>query len=137
AYGGGCGQRPFGGDNPLEIGMGHVRDAPPPLPADIPPVVRQIVDRAMAKDPAARWPNAAALAQVARRTAAQLAGGSTSASGIANLAMPTGPGSPAAPVSPVSAGPTGSPRSPGSRPYPLPPPPPPPSPPRAPAPPGP
>src|SRR5262249_47130280 len=51
------GRRPFEGDNPLEIAMRHVRDNPPPLPSDIPPAVRQIVERAMAKDPAARWPS--------------------------------------------------------------------------------
>src|SRR5215216_3075240 len=50
------GHRPFEGDNPLEIAMRHVRDTPPPLPGDIPPPVRQFVERAMAKDPAARYP---------------------------------------------------------------------------------
>ncbi len=69
-----AGRRPFEGDNPLEIAMKHVREQPPPLPADIPPPVRAIVERAMAKDPAARFPTAAALGQVARRTAAGLAG---------------------------------------------------------------
>ena len=119
------GHRPFEGDNPLEIAMRHVRDNPPPLPADIPPVVRQVVERAMAKDPAARWPNAAALGQVARRTATQLAGGNTSPSGMANLAVPTGPvapGSPVAPISPAVSGPPGPPGSPVSRQYPMPPP---------------
>src|SRR5919198_939117 len=72
------GRRPFEGDNPLEIAMRHVRDTPPPLPSDIPPPVRAVVEKAMAKDPAARYPSAAALAQVARRTSAQLSGGSTS-----------------------------------------------------------
>src|SRR6476469_8525885 len=43
------GRRPFEGDNPLEIAMRHVRDNPPPLPPDIPPAVRAIVERAMAK----------------------------------------------------------------------------------------
>ena len=38
-------------------------------PPDIPPPVRAIVERAMAKDPAARWPSAAALAAVARQAA--------------------------------------------------------------------
>ena len=57
-----AGRRPFEGDNPLEIAMRHVRETPRPLPADIPPQVRAIVERAMAKDPAARWPSAAALA---------------------------------------------------------------------------
>src|SRR5918911_1741165 len=60
------GRRPFEGANPLEIAMRHVREAPPPLPHDIPPAVRAIVERAMAKDPAARFPSAAALGQVAR-----------------------------------------------------------------------
>src|SRR5215216_5775211 len=43
------GHRPFDGATPIEIAMKHVRDSPRPLPADIPPQVRQIVDRAMAK----------------------------------------------------------------------------------------
>ena len=68
-----AGRRPFEGENPLEIAMRHVREAPPPLPPDIPPPVRAIVERAMAKDPAARWPTASAFAAIARRTAAELA----------------------------------------------------------------
>ena len=40
------GRRPFEGDNPLEIAMQHVRETPPPLPGDIPPAVRAIVERA-------------------------------------------------------------------------------------------
>jgi serine/threonine-protein kinase len=66
------GHRPFDGSTPIEIAMKHVRDAPRPLPADIPPSVRAIVDRALAKDPAARWPTAAAMATVARQAAAAL-----------------------------------------------------------------
>ena len=50
------GRRPFEGDNPLEIAMRHVRDQPPPLPPDIPPPARQIVETAMAKDPARALP---------------------------------------------------------------------------------
>src|SRR5687767_7736403 len=67
------GHRPFEGDNPLEIAMKHVREAPRALPGDIPPAVRAIVERSMAKDPAARWPSAATLAAVARQAAATLA----------------------------------------------------------------
>ncbi|SCG49328.1 serine/threonine-protein kinase [Micromonospora inositola] len=62
-----AGRRPFEGDNPLEIAMKHVRETPRPLPNDIPPQVKAIVERALAKDPAARWPSAAALAGVARQ----------------------------------------------------------------------
>ncbi|MEU4566052.1 protein kinase [Micromonospora sp. NPDC023956] len=68
-----AGRRPFEGDNPLEIAMRHVRETPRPLPADIPPTVRALVDRAMAKDPAARWASAAALAGAARQVKAALA----------------------------------------------------------------
>jgi serine/threonine protein kinase len=66
------GHRPFDGATPIEIAMKHVRDTPRPLPADIPPAVRAIVDRALAKDPAARWPTAAAMAVVARQAASSL-----------------------------------------------------------------
>jgi serine/threonine-protein kinase len=68
-----AGRRPFEGEQPLEIAMRHVREVPPPLPPDTPPQVRAIVERAMAKDPAARWPTASAFAAVARRAAAELA----------------------------------------------------------------
>jgi len=67
-----AGYRPFEGDNPLEIAMRHVREQTPALPPDVPPIARTIVDRAMAKQPAARWPTAAAFAQEARRAAAAL-----------------------------------------------------------------
>jgi eukaryotic-like serine/threonine-protein kinase len=66
------GHRPFDGATPIEIAMKHVRESPRALPADIPPAVRAIVDRAMAKDPAARWPTAAAMAAVARQAASSL-----------------------------------------------------------------
>src|SRR5215813_1887909 len=98
------GRRPYEGDNPLEIAMKHVRDNAPPLPTDIPAPVRQIVERAMAKDPAARWPSAAALAQVARRASAQLAAAGM-ATGTATRPPQQAPtsGGPA----PAAAGPLG------------------------------
>ncbi|MGA3564897.1 serine/threonine-protein kinase [Melissospora conviva] len=92
------GRRPFDGDNPLEIAMKHVRDHPRPLPGDIPPQVRMIVERALAKDPAARWPSANALAAVARQAAA------AAAAGQGRPAPRTaGPVSPAPPVPPQPA----------------------------------
>ncbi|MEU5944172.1 protein kinase [Micromonospora sp. NPDC047465] len=90
-----AGRRPFEGDNPLEIAMRHVRETPRPLPADIPPQVRAVVERALAKDPAARWPSAAALAGVARQLKAQLsqqarAGGRPISAAPASPAAPPG-----------------------------------------------
>ncbi|HEX8627783.1 MAG TPA: serine/threonine-protein kinase [Catenuloplanes sp.] len=100
------GHRPFDGDNPVEIAMRHVREAPRPLPGDIPPAVRSIVERAMAKDPSARWPTAASLATVARQAAANL----VTTPIVRGAATPTaGPisGVPARPRSgaPISGGP--------------------------------
>ncbi len=71
-----AGRRPFEGENPIEIAMKHVREQPAPLPPDTPPAVRAIVARAMAKDPAARFPSATALGQVARQASVSLSSGS-------------------------------------------------------------
>ncbi|MBX6358219.1 MAG: serine/threonine protein kinase, partial [Micromonosporaceae bacterium] len=85
-----AGRRPFEGDTPFEIAMKHVREAPPPLPADTPANVRAIVERAMAKDPPARWASAAQLAAVARQAAASL--GALTAPAAATAAAPAAPG---------------------------------------------
>ncbi|HET8680744.1 MAG TPA: protein kinase, partial [Micromonosporaceae bacterium] len=99
-----AGHRPFEGENPLEIALKHVRDVPRPLPGDIPPVVRSIVERAMSKDPAARWPTAATLAAVARQAAATLAASGAPRAGQAAKPTSGAPMSPG-PVSPMSPGP--------------------------------
>ncbi|MDG4755093.1 protein kinase [Micromonospora sp. WMMD718] len=99
-----AGRRPFEGDNPLEIAMKHVRDTPRALPADIPPQVRAIVERAMAKDPAARWPSAAALASIARQAKLALSQAARSGHPISGV-----PASPAAPVARAQV-PTAAPR---------------------------
>jgi len=91
------GRRPFEGDNPIEIAMKHVRMTPPPLPPDVPPAVRAIVERAMAKDPVSRWQSAAIFAAAARQAAAVL---SSEQSGRA--------ATPGAPISPVPYSPTPS-----------------------------
>ncbi|MER7420862.1 serine/threonine-protein kinase, partial [Micromonospora peucetia] len=88
-----AGRRPFEGENPLEIAMRHVREAPRPLPADIPPQVRTVVERALAKDPGARWSSAAALAGVARQLKSQL----SQQARAAGQPISAAPASPAAP----------------------------------------
>ncbi|MEH0939150.1 serine/threonine-protein kinase [Micromonospora psammae] len=91
-----AGRRPFEGDNPLEIAMKHVRETPRPLPGDIPPQVKAIVERALAKDPAHRWPSAAALASVARQAKAALS--QQARGGGQARPVSAAPASPAAPV---------------------------------------
>ncbi|MDJ0393538.1 serine/threonine-protein kinase [Rhodococcus sp. G-MC3] len=50
-----AGTRPFVGDGALTVAMKHVREMPAPLPADLPPGVRELIEITMAKDPAARY----------------------------------------------------------------------------------
>jgi serine/threonine protein kinase len=107
-----AGRRPFEGENPLEIAMRHVREAPPPLPPDIPPQVRSIVERAMAKDPAARWRSAAEFASIARRTAGQLASGRTAPQPPPGMAGQPGGGHGPTTPTPTPTSPGGPPGSP-------------------------
>nr|WP_062342024.1 serine/threonine protein kinase [Herbidospora sakaeratensis] len=64
-----AGRRPFDGDTPVTIALKHIREQPPPLPADIPPHIRHVVERALLKSPAERWPTAMAMSQAARQAA--------------------------------------------------------------------
>ena len=100
------GDPPFSGDNPLQVAMKHVHDEPAALPADVPAPVAALIDRALAKDPADRYPSAEALAEAARALSAEpsVAGaggpafaargdrtGATGGAGAAAIAAP-GPG---------------------------------------------
>jgi serine/threonine-protein kinase len=60
------GTLPFTGETPLHIALAHVRDAPPPLPADVPACVTGFLARALAKSPTDRWESMADLAATAR-----------------------------------------------------------------------
>jgi serine/threonine-protein kinase len=62
-----AGHPPYPGSNPLAVAMSHLNDEPPPLPADVPQPVRELVTTAMAKDPADRFPTAAEMADAATR----------------------------------------------------------------------
>ncbi len=56
-----AGRRAFDGEHPVQIALRQLRDEPDPLPADVPEPVRTLVARALVKDPAARFPEGAAL----------------------------------------------------------------------------
>jgi tRNA A-37 threonylcarbamoyl transferase component Bud32 len=51
------GKRPFTGDGALTVAMKHIKEAPAPLPSDLPPNVRELIDITLAKTPAARYRN--------------------------------------------------------------------------------
>ncbi|GAA1658341.1 hypothetical protein GCM10009733_065070 [Nonomuraea maheshkhaliensis] len=63
------GQRPFDGESAVTIALKHIREAPPPLPQDIPPPVRNLVEIALSKDPTRRYPSARAMSEAARAIA--------------------------------------------------------------------
>lgn len=50
-----AGSRPFDGDNSVAIALAQIRENPRPLPADVPPHVRTLVEVLMRKDPNARY----------------------------------------------------------------------------------
>src|SRR4051812_12974406 len=55
-----AGRRPFEGESSVQVALKQIGELPPPLPPDVPGEVRRLVERAMAKDPAARFPDGAA-----------------------------------------------------------------------------
>jgi len=61
------GEPPFTADTPFVVASMHVRQPPPPLPADIPEAVREFVATCLAKEPSHRWANAGQMARAAHR----------------------------------------------------------------------
>ena len=55
------GRRVFDGENSVQIAVKQIREDPDPLPAELPANVRRLVERALCKDPAERFPDGAAL----------------------------------------------------------------------------
>jgi len=115
------GHRPFLSENAVTVAMMHIRDAPPPLPQDVPPYARAVVEATLVKDPAHRYSNggefAAAVAAVRSGHPLPAPSGRVAAS---HHAGPPGASSPGMlPVGPPSAPPP----TPGTGSFPLGPPP--------------
>jgi serine/threonine-protein kinase len=49
------GKRPFTGDGALTVAMKHIKEAPPPLPSDLPPNVRELIEITLVKNPGMRY----------------------------------------------------------------------------------
>ena len=49
------GKRPFAGDGALTVAMKHIKETPPPLPADLPPNVRELIEITLVKNPGMRY----------------------------------------------------------------------------------
>ncbi|HEU5473158.1 MAG TPA: protein kinase [Actinophytocola sp.] len=50
-----AGHRPFLSENAVTVAMMHIRDLPPPLPADVPPYARAVIEATLVKDPRQRY----------------------------------------------------------------------------------
>jgi eukaryotic-like serine/threonine-protein kinase len=57
-----AGHRPFLSENAVTVAMMHIRDVPPPLPPDVPPGARAVIDATLVKDPRQRYANGAEFA---------------------------------------------------------------------------
>ncbi len=60
------GEPPFMHGSPVELGVRHVQDEPPPLPERVPAPLREIVARALAKRPDQRYGDGAQMARALR-----------------------------------------------------------------------
>ncbi|WP_436493028.1 serine/threonine-protein kinase [Actinokineospora sp. HUAS TT18] len=49
------GRRPFLSENAVTVAMMHIRDLPPPLPPDVPPGARAVIEATLVKDPRQRY----------------------------------------------------------------------------------
>ncbi|MFC7547571.1 serine/threonine protein kinase [Plantactinospora sp. GCM10030261] len=123
------GRPPFIGENALQVATQHLQDEPPALPADVPASVVRLLTRAMAKDPADRFPSAAAFVRAVRIAQDALASGPTTALPSPPRAAPPqavtwqADASPRATVTPRGGAPDGTgptvPRPPAAEPSPV------------------
>jgi eukaryotic-like serine/threonine-protein kinase len=63
-----AGRPPFAGDSPVELALCHLQDQPPPLPLQTPAALTEVVQRALAKQPADRYATAAEMAHALARS---------------------------------------------------------------------
>ncbi|MEV4637501.1 serine/threonine-protein kinase [Actinoplanes sp. NPDC049548] len=83
-----AGVPPFDGDNALQVALRHLEDDPDPLPDSLaPPAVRELISRAMAKNPADRFASAAEFAEAALAAAGTLDWRTQTATGMTRTAM--------------------------------------------------
>ncbi|WP_222272187.1 protein kinase domain-containing protein [Modestobacter marinus] len=114
-----AGTRPFDGESQVAIALAQINRPPPPMPADVPGPVKALIERALAKDPAARYPDGGAFAAAVRQVAAGGAAPPPTAvttaltsAGAATSMLPTGtlradPGTAPRTMPPLQGPPTG------------------------------
>jgi serine/threonine protein kinase len=104
-----CGKRPFTGDGALTVAMKHIKEPPPPLPAELPPNVRELIEITLVKNPAMRYrsggPFADAVAAVRAGRRPPRPSATPPAGRASPAAIPSSPTTRAAAVTPRAAAP--------------------------------
>ncbi len=123
-----AGHRPFLSEHAVSVAMMHIRDIAPPLPPDVPPGIRAVIEATLVKDPRQRYANGG---EFANAVAAVRAGhplpppsGLAAAGYLTHPVPPNAPPPQSAPMVTVPPAPGSGPVGPGSRPSmsPVPPP---------------
>ncbi|MFF5989658.1 serine/threonine-protein kinase [Prauserella flavalba] len=97
-----AGRRPFLSENAVTVAMMHIRDLPPPLPPDVPPGARAVIEATLVKDPRQRY---ATGGEFAAAVAAVRAGHPLPMpSGFVGAGYQPAPIAPVNPVTPVGPG---------------------------------
>jgi len=100
-------RRPFVGETPVATALAHLREPVPPLPASVPSDLAAVVTRALAKDPADRFPDGTAYAAALRDPATVAAAVPPPVPPAATQVLPaaaaSGPGTLATPTPPPDA----------------------------------
>ncbi len=115
-----AGHRPFLSENAVTVAMMHIRDLPPPLPPDVPPAARAVIEATLVKDPRQRYNSggefANAVAAVRAGMPLPAPSGLVNAAYAANQPQPPPPQQPITPVHPVQQQMPGGPPSPAINP---------------------
>jgi serine/threonine-protein kinase len=83
------GSRPFDGTSQVAIALAHINRPPPPLPAEVPLAVRQLLTRSLEKRPEDRFDDGAAFAAAIRAVAAAVGSRAPAGTGLAAAAGAT------------------------------------------------
>ncbi|MEV6874967.1 serine/threonine-protein kinase [Amycolatopsis sp. NPDC051128] len=83
-----AGHRPFLSENAVTVAMMHIRDIAPPLPPDVPPAARAVIEATLVKDPRQRYNNGGEFAAAVAAVRAGLP--LPTPSGLVNAAYSTG-----------------------------------------------
>jgi serine/threonine-protein kinase len=83
-----AGRPPFTNGSVVELGLRHLQDPPPPLPAGVPAAIRAIVEKAMAKEPRERYADGGEMERALRRAAGKAGDTAGAAAPLAAAAVP-------------------------------------------------